>query len=50
MNNLFTTSAIEFVGLSFYQLSLVFLLPFLLVLGIYEIYTLVKAKESNKRF
>lgn len=35
-------------GLSLYRIDLIFILPLLLILGLYELFTLIKSKKFNK--
>jgi hypothetical protein len=49
MEHIFTLLSIDNFGLNFLQLGLIFILPFLLILGIFEIYSLMKSK-SNKKY
>lgn len=45
LNAIFTLANIEFSTL---RIDLVFILPLLLILGIYELFTLIRSKKINK--
>jgi hypothetical protein len=45
---LITITAVENFGLTYYQLALVFVVPILVILGTYELYTLFNSKKNNR--
>ncbi len=47
MNDFFTQLMIDTIGLSFFHLGLIFIFPFLIILVIYELYTLIKSNENK---
>jgi len=47
MNDFFTQLRIDTTELTFFQLGLIFIFPFLIILVIYELYTLIKSNENK---
>ncbi|WP_255037827.1 hypothetical protein [Lacihabitans soyangensis] len=48
MNLLSFLNIVGDFGLSLYRIDLIFILPLLLILGLYELFTLIRSKKYNK--